>query len=373
MVLILAVCGVIGTSQLHLDTAFRPTIIASDSVAESFRTGATDSAQRSNAFIGVIIKDDGTQTPYNHILRQTSLAVDSIDGVTKVYGVSDSAMVDWMYGTPVGKRVRGVVFQPGDGHPYYSIKTLPEHTDTSLRKDALLLISTDPDLTELERSELVVSIVDVLNQSTLPDYALHVAGRDGRSLSTQSVWGAVIHGAAPGLFIILTLLWVGYRNLIVAMIPTISLGLSLPITLGTLNAFHITMPATVSVVPIVILILGTLQAAAIINSFIHWCGKGQTQEGAVRRSIVETGPLCVLASAGIVIAFGLPGIFSGGSMANFSAITVTAGTVVTMVNMVVVPTLLMIIPCEKLIQSRELHRAIQPVQPRVIPSSAEGI
>lgn len=383
MVLILAVCGVIGTSQLHLDTAFRPSVVQIESIAESLQTHDNEFSERSDAFIGVIIRNDEPLTPHPQLLRRTSLAVDSVEGVSSVQVVSDSAMVDWMYGTPVGKHIRGNFQQSGDPPVIAETSTstasnragkkttnpIESLGNTNAGAGTLLLVFLDDRPTHSVRSHggTIASVTEVLDRWLDGKYQLHMnalqsisAGASSMSaVESTRLWVNLIQAAGPGLFVIIAFLWIGYRKFSVALVATSGILLAIPIAMGVINALSMEMTLAISIIPLIILLVGTIQAVSTVNSFIHWCGKDQSQEGSVRRSLVEAGPPCVLASSGIITVFFAVALLGSGVLTSFGIMAAIGVGVVSIVNLITVPVLLMIVPSHWLTETSSLQRPFQ--------------
>lgn len=375
MVLILTICGVIGASQLHLDMSFRPLFVENDSVAQSTKAFENKLGQRSGAFIGVIIEDDERlATPFYHILTKTSLAVGSIDGVNEVRSVSDFAMVDWMNGTPVGKRIRGVGNSPENIEYAASTSTAFDPVEAARRefisrdgKSTLLLARLEAPLDDLKsRHKVIKEFKDTINSTFGANYSLHYVGVSvveaayARIVLMNMLKSLLLTSLAVTLF-----LWLIYRNWIVVCIALSGIVSAIPVGLATMNALQLSMTILSSIIPVIVLVVGIAQAVHMLNSFIHWRGKGVKQVGSVRRMFVEMGPPCFLAALTTSIGFLSLAVAGVESIRDFGIVAAISVVLVYLANMTLLPTLLSFIPIRFLYVSRAGDRWIDNLLQRI--------
>ncbi len=359
-----ALCASLPLLHLEVDMSFRPLFADDAALAAATREFEMEFGQRSGAYIGAILDFKESLSP-DHLPRIAALSESVLDleGVTEVVSlthldlprvVGSEVLVQrlippaWLEAWPPGVSLERLVADP------LTRRFLVSEDG----KKTLLLARLSLPLQDLSgRSEVIERFRGVVERAMTGVAELHFVGV---SVVEQAYARIVLVSLARSLVlttaaVVLVLLFL-FRRVAVVAITMIGVGLATPASLGLLQLAGQDLTMINSMVPVMILIIGVADAIHMLTAFQRRLARGHDTVQAIRGMYATTALPCMLTTLTTVLAFLSLRVAGIRAIRDFGTNVALGVALVYVVNLLLIPALLRLVPVGRLLPARTAPR-----------------
>jgi predicted RND superfamily exporter protein len=351
----LVVAGALpGLLHLRLDMSFRPLFADEAAEAAATREFAQVFGQPSGAFVGVVIEPrEGIGAPFLGELSRLSREVERIEHVAEVVNLARLAVP-----AGSGAGARGVWALPPEllergPAPRLEARLEGLRADPRVRRvllsedgrKTLLLARLDLPLEDLEGRSRVIRELRSRVSSRLPGAELHFVGV---SVVEDEYARIVLRSLARSLGLtvlaLVGVLWLVFRRAAPVAVALAGVSAATPVALAVMVLRGQALTMVNSMVPTMILILGVADAIHMQQAYMERARRGMERARAVREMFGEMALPCLLTALTTALGFASLATARITALRDFGANVALGVAVVYVMNLLLVPVLLRVLP-----------------------------
>ncbi|MBN1699378.1 MAG: RND family transporter [Spirochaetales bacterium] len=271
----------------------------------------------------------------------------TIDGIGQVLGPTN---VDIIEGTDEGIEVFPIletIPETAEEIEEYrkTITTNRLYKDTFISKDekaAVILIQIEDGE---NREKILGRIKSIIDRHKEDGEQYRIAGEAATLTEVKAIIIKDLLFLSPIVIcVILLVLFLSFRNIRGVLLPVLTVVISVIWTLGIMSVLNIPLSIMTTVVPTILIAIGSAYGIHIINRFIHDVKKGEDKKQAITETIKHTGLAVIMAGLTTVAGF-LSFLSSGIEIIRGFGIFTAVGVVCALIfSITFIPALLYLLP-----------------------------
>lgn len=351
--LVLAAGSSLLALRLQLDMSFRPLFDDDAATADITHDFENEFGQRSGAFVGVIVEDDAILSDsFLRRLLAFSRDAEAIDHISEVQSLARLGRPFWWdSGAGASWVLPEETIEDPDPVPEMVLAVLrgdPDVRGWLLSEDGvktLVLARIALPLQDLDGRAPVIHAFEAAARRHFPGSPLHFVGV---SVVEETYGHIVLASLAKSLALtmlsLVVFLWIVFRRAPGVIVTMAGVALATPMTLGAMSVMGLRITMINSLVPIVVLIIGVADAVHMQQYFDRLRRRGAAVREAVRTMFGAMALPCMLTTLTTAAGFLCLCAAHMRAIREFGLAVGVGVIVVYIVNLIVVPLLLCVLP-----------------------------